>query len=475
MAEHLSGRISLLQFLRQSVRLHVQHLTGSLAASAASPVYVVGNPSADLDSIVSAIVYAYFASGSNSTNGDESHESIRRPHIPLINLPDVRGGAELRRLRPEFVTALSLATESRKETASLVDSTLSEHLITVADFAAQIQDLKKKKRKQDIPTTFDATLVDWNALPLRSSTAGEGALTGLERVTFRIQGCIDHHVDEGFLPPQVLGRVEVGPGSCASLVVDELRKRGMWGGNPKVSDDDDGGSEELCGPAKLALSAILIDTNNLTAEGRVMQVDRASVSFLQDQIQSRSREDAAWDSKPLFQAVREAKASSLDLLTVEEILDRDYKEWSAAGEEKEEVKIGFCAVVRPLHWVVGRAGTPASLVEEMYSFARQRGLDVLVLMTAFNTDEKNGGGEFRRELFLWAVTEHAVAKCESFANRAEHDLGLRQWDGEAGIRSTLNAEGQGQLGWRRVWMQTDVTKSRKQVAPLVRSVWHVAT
>src|SRR2546421_5766540 len=71
--------------------------------SAGTPFTIVlGNPSADLDSFVSAVVYAYLCSALLPIEG------AKRVFIPLINLPTTPA-RELWRLRPEFGTALKLA------------------------------------------------------------------------------------------------------------------------------------------------------------------------------------------------------------------------------------------------------------------------------------------------------------------------------------------------------------------------------
>lgn len=54
---------NLLRFLKQARQTHLSFITGALLSSsrAETPIYVVGNPSADLDSAISVIVYSYFA------------------------------------------------------------------------------------------------------------------------------------------------------------------------------------------------------------------------------------------------------------------------------------------------------------------------------------------------------------------------------------------------------------------------------
>src|ERR1700754_4153942 len=63
-------------------------------------VLVMGNPSADLDSLISAVTTSYFYDLKSNSN-----QSNSRTYIPILNLPSVRS-SDLWRLRPEFGVAL---------------------------------------------------------------------------------------------------------------------------------------------------------------------------------------------------------------------------------------------------------------------------------------------------------------------------------------------------------------------------------
>ncbi|KAL1997615.1 hypothetical protein VTN02DRAFT_1315 [Thermoascus thermophilus] len=225
-------QLSLLQFLKQARNLHAQHVAGFTTSA---PLYVLGNPSADLDSIISAIIYSYFASGSSRVPAQQQQQQKQqqqqqgaRQYIPLINLHDVPSGAELRRLRPEVATALWLSTNpgvpyNDGDVAGWVNdaqsaaSVLRDHALTVADVRAHL-------RRQNVTDwRFEAIMVDWNALPVRAKERpGHGALDTLPGVAIDVVGCIDHHVDEAFVAPAP-GQdrhhhprlIQPGPGSCA--------------------------------------------------------------------------------------------------------------------------------------------------------------------------------------------------------------------------------------------------------------------
>ncbi|CAG8900305.1 unnamed protein product [Penicillium egyptiacum] len=461
--------MTLLQFLRHARQVHLRFLSGAISEP---PIYVIGNPSADLDSIVSAIIYSYCANNRLPIKSP-------RAHIPLLNLPNFPAGTELCRLRPEFSAALWSSTnfpalkieEQFENTLQSAGNFLREHVMTVADFAQSLEDHHVWKQ-----ILADATLVDWNAFPRPSKTdKGSGSLTGLSGVTFRTVGCIDHHLDEHSMPsidalpegqPMI---IQPGPGSCASLITRELQQRELWDANP-----------EMVQVAKLALSAVLVDTSNLTAEGKVTDVDRTAVEFLQSQIEGESQAAANargdWDLEAFYKSVVHAKQNSLDLLTMDEVLDRDYKDWTETSQSSgKTVKMGFCSAVKPMRWIAQKAGGPEKFLDAVRSFAAsaEKDLDVLVIMTAFTgTNDK-----FCRELFVNVMgdNEAAAKGVKSFVEHSSHHLGLIEWsplDGEDIPKMTgdwLSILNEESPLWRKLWVQTNAAGSRKQVAPLLRA------
>lgn len=463
----MPSAMTLLQFLRHARQVHLQFLSGALSDP---PIYVLGNPSADLDSIISAILYSYCASNSLPTTSP-------RAHVPLLNLANVPAGTELYRLRPEFVTALHLSTncpalrpdERFQNSSDSAGKLLREHVITIADFA---QTLSRRSVQNQI--TADVTMVDWNALPNPvDGQPGHGSVTGLSGVSFRTVGCIDHHVDEHFVPRtgsipanQPL-TIQPGPGSCSSLITNVMAQRGLWAASADAST-----AAEIAQVAKLALAAVLIDTSNLTAEGKVTEADVQAVDFLCKQVE---KEDPDWNRAGFYEQILTAKKNSLDLLTLPEILDRDYKDWTETTSSGESVKIGFCSSVKPVRWIVEKAGDPSGFLDAVRSFAasESKQLDVVVVMTSFT----HGEGEHSRELFVCAMDEckGAVEGAKAFVAQSGSQLGLEEWSPLVSdvpdstvreIRATLSCESFGL--WRRLWVQTNTTASRKQVAPLLR-------
>ncbi|KAL4869255.1 hypothetical protein BDV12DRAFT_168168 [Aspergillus spectabilis] len=445
---------SLLQFLKTALQVHHRFIAGSLSR-AESPIYVIGNPSADLDSIISALVYSYFAH--NRVPRDSP-----RPHVPVINLDNVPAGTELHRLRPEFIKALQLSWRDDARASEVEESSsLGEHFLTVADFTTQLQRGDSEGQLQ-----ADSVLVDWNALPIPSSDdrSGKGSLPGLS-VEFTVLGCIDHHADEGFLPPIASTQPDlVEPtGSCTSLVVTKLEEMGLWQKSDSVSANE----EQL---AKLAMSSILIDTANLTNKDKVTSSDTSAYDFL---FPKAITTDASWDANQFYKEICETKQNSLDLLTVDEILGRDYKEWAekpTRHTDQAPLQIGICSIVKSVPWIVQKAGNAHAFLDDLKAFASERELDVVAVMSAFGSAEKS---EFSRELLIYGLNDRGVKALETFVSNASSQLGLVEWfslDGDdhaQDIKDTLDAPDNSPL-WTRIWVQTNVAKSRKQVAPLIR-------
>ncbi|CAH0055305.1 unnamed protein product [Clonostachys solani] len=250
-------------------------LAAARAALAAPPAertlpltFVVGNESADLDSLCSAVVYAYLR-----TNGKQ--QSL---HIPLSNLPRAD---------------LALRTEM---TAVLKDADLTpSDLLTLSE----LPDLK--------PEDTRWLLIDHNSL------------TGpLRKFESQVIGCIDHHVDEGTIPRDRSPRIIEPCGSCMSLVIEESKK--LWEAVAAGSHHSE--VEKL---ARLALAPVLIDTINLTAKDKTKPKDRSAAEFLQGKMR-----DEKFHPDAYYKAI-EAVKEDISELSFRDIFRKDYKEWTEGG------------------------------------------------------------------------------------------------------------------------------------------------
>jgi exopolyphosphatase len=277
-------------------------------------------------------------------------------------------------------------------------------------------------------------------------------------------GCIDHHVDESYVPSNASPRIiRTGIGSCTSLVVQHLRDSQLW-----PVPDDGYAAGEL---ARLALAPILIDTANLTAEGKVSDTDRDAVAFLESCILSTSTSTSAqkeWNRKSFYDEIATTKANSLDLLTIPEIFDRDYKEWTESTKTGEKLTIGISSIAKPIIWLLEKAESVDEFLKLVHDFAQKpnHNLDVFGIMTT----STSASGDFQRELLVIAFGATASEALEKFDRKAKKELHLMSWNESLELLDSMKSKLTDANRSSSLWWQRDVTKSRKQVAPLLREI-----
>lgn len=280
----------------------------------------------------------------------------------------------------------------------------------------------------------------------------------------RVVGCIDHHADEDKVPKDTGSepRIITTSGSCTSLIINHCRS--AWEGAHSSNDlktEDTSTSTALWDAevAKFALASILIDTLNLQDEHKTTKHDEEAVHYLEAKIKQSKSAGDEFNRTTFFKELNEAK-KDLSNLTLEEILRKDYKQWTEG-----ELNLGTSAVVQPISFLLSKATSPSSnnnkgtqdftpLLNAAKSFAEKKTLCIFSIMTAFETPSQ----AFARELAVLAVDARGFDVCKKFADQQGEKLKLevcdeREEDGEH---------------WFRVWRQGNVACSRKQVAPLLR-------
>ncbi|SIQ62924.1 exopolyphosphatase [Alkalispirochaeta americana] len=180
---------------------------------------VLGNEAADLDSMVSALVYSFYRSGPEETD-------LR---IPVINIP--RGDYKLR------TEAVFLLRQAGIDPALL-------SFIDEIDLAG----LHRAGR-------LELTLVDHNRLAGNQSDLADA-----------VREIVDHHADEGLFSDALVRLIEP-TGSAATLVAREISRN-----TPELLEKD---------VASLLVGTILLDTVNLDpAAQRTTPDDQAMVDLL---------------------------------------------------------------------------------------------------------------------------------------------------------------------------------------------------
>ncbi|KAI9822626.1 MAG: Exopolyphosphatase [Pycnora praestabilis] len=432
---------------RNSLRGFLAHAKSALQTGiekSQKVTIVIGNESADLDSLTSAILYAYIRS---STPPSISRRApFTNLYIPVANLQrrDII-------LRPEWLALFPHAN---------IDPS---HITTLTDLG---QDFFTSVAK---PENTKWILVDHNNL--RPTILNE--IYGK-----RVAGVIDHHEEEHAVPEDTSDepRIIEKTGSCTSLVTNFCRE--SWdsisssavssGGSHAQGDEiiDDGAVARTWDAqvAKLALASILVDTVNLTSKAKVTDYDFKAVEYLEAKIKASSQDAMKYDRQAFYNEIDTAK-KDIDEIEVYQIFRKDYKEY----EEKNGKKLGISSVVKPISFLQDKARKEGSsskdsntpFLDSVKTFAQDRGLSIFSIMTTSTST----AGDFQRELFVWALDPSSVDAAKKFGESAAAELGLEDWDeSEEGLDIV-----DGKETWRKVWWQRDVGKSRKQVAPLLRN------
>lgn len=377
---------------------------------------VIGNESADLDSITCALVYSYVLSSKSES------KRAGKFWIPVTNIP-----ASDLALRPELTALLKHADLKPSE------------LITLDDLPDGFLPVDKT----------DWTLVDHNAL--------QGKLVEVYRSA--VKGVIDHHDDEKTVAASAEPRLIAKSASCASHVTNYIRDTwqdlgsmvsstiGAAQEDGRLVDDFPYASTWDAQVAKLALGALLIDSINMKAEHKVTEHDKKAVRFLEAKINISHKYGKDYDRDKFFHEINEAK-SNIDDLSLRDILRKDYKQW-----QEGDLTLGISSVVQPIQYMENKQDLDRSIE----AWSKERSLNLFAIMTAYN-----GDSGFHRQLHLSAFDDKGKQAAEKFVKNAEHKLDLRVVEG-----FQPSAE-DGPLSFRRFWNQQNLEASRKQVGPLMR-------
>lgn len=471
--------------------------------------------SIDLDSLCSSLVLAYFKSqeallSSQTRTSTSSPSSLPKGtlHIPLCHLPRADLG-----LRPEFAAVLRQA------------GLTPEELITLDDIPFPSSTAEEADRSNGSSPSLDPgltrwVLVDHNVLTGRLAREFSPPSSGDRKG--KVVGCIDHHDDEGKLPPvgaECEPRIIEKSGSCMSLVVEHCR--GIW---EEASAGASSSADKQAAPdqqqekrrklddqiARLVLAPILIDTNDLRDANKTTEHDTQVVEWLEQTKLVRCREDdddigkggaegsgnksRGFDRTAYFDHIQHLK-NDISQMSLRDVLRKDYKEWTetsssssstAPGDKAETtttmIRLGTMSCSCRISYLLENTcqNDARAFIRGLQEWIAEKDLDVAAIMSAYE-DEETGGG-FKRDLFLWGVTTRGgggdykrnpsgkgVEAAERFVVNYNGQLKLMSW--EDGRLDTKSAEEEGEEskhGFRRCWTQGTTKFSRKQVAPMLR-------
>jgi len=276
----------------------------------------------------------------------------------------------------------------------------------------------------------------------------------------KVTGVVDHHDDDHKVPKDATPRVIEKSGSCCSLVVsycrddwDEIASASSSTGATNAQDQgivDDAAYTSAWDAqlAKLALVPILIDTFNLKDEHKVTDHDKKAIKYLEARINASPKIGKDFERDTLFHEINEAK-SDLDGLSLDDILRKDYKQWSEG-----DLTLGISSVVKPVDYLMAK---PSDFVPTLSAFAQKRGLDLLAITTAYTAKS----GDFARQLMLMATADGKASEiAHNFVSSSSAELQLDD--------AELEASQESEVPYLRFWDQKNVAASRKRIAPLLR-------
>ncbi|KAJ2237042.1 Exopolyphosphatase [Coemansia sp. RSA 1722] len=402
----------------KSLASNTARLTSGSPSSVGKLTLVLGNESADLDSMASSISLAY-----TLTQAGEI------PAIPIINV----NRSDLA-LRPDC--GLLLSTTLQASGASIQDLTFIDDF----DLRSVVKHYEPAENYV-VPGELEVWLADHNAPASRQQY--------LEPF---VKGIVDHHVDEGrCLSAQT--RIIDMVGSCATLVGTMIREK-----------------EELIDPvlAKMILSPILVDTANLSPTAmKATDKDRACVSWLFPQVQwsdvsvSADKDDDApltldvQNTTELYKTLDKLKGQ-VSHLSSRDLLRKDYKQWQVSDLSGIVWNVGISSVGYRLKKWIKRDGQ-TTIVDAVDRWIEDQGLDIALVMNHGKVKE-NGVKTYGRDL--------VVAFSASKENRSLSII-------DSLVKTDLNLVpyvGTNDTGLVRFYSQLKTEASRKQVFPTVKQV-----
>ena len=281
----------------------------------------------------------------------------------------------------------------------------------------------------------------------------------------RVHGVIDHHEEENSVRQDTdpEPRVVQKAGSCTSLVIGTFRDDwqrisglSMASGAAHAQGDSLANDSHLSNlwdaqVAKLAMGSILIDTSNLTSYHKTTNIDIEMSEFLENKI---LLSDTMWNRKVFYQELNTAR-KDIDDFEVKDILRKDWKWWT----ERDGKTLGIASAVKPLDFLTQKATKERNSELGLENIIQEIMDDKKLSVFAIMTNSKAPGGGRKRELLLQTRPDEAIIRKffdDSFGKTLQLEL-LEL----PGVRQDENTS-------RNIWIQGDISKSRKQVAPLLR-------
>ncbi|KAL1573604.1 exopolyphosphatase [Candida albicans P57072] len=397
-----------------SIKSYLTNLRQQLKSkSLNSPLTVVtGNQSADMDSVVSALTFAYF-----------SNLHSKQYIIPLINIP--RRDLKLRR---DIVTLLDYY------------SITEDLLFFVEDF-------------QNIVKESDQILIN---LVDHNNIQGDELHEAFGAGKLKVVGIIDHHEDEGqFVESQP--RIIRTCGSNSSLVFNYFYNEFFKNNTSKFL-------ETQLEAIKLLLGPLLIDTSGMTQ--KVEEPDTEAFSIYQKALEGDEKFIQLFansgDKDPYTNYYSTLKAAKKDVSGFKfvDLLRKDYKQFTFDSGDR----VGFSSVTKAFKWIVANY-SKEEIEKTLIKTLEENNIDLLIIGTHFTRKDND---KYTRE-FGYYYKKSENEKFNNLHNLAETKLQLNnEVYGADKIVSTV--ETLSSHGNFKVFNQGNISASRKQVVPIVKEI-----
>lgn len=370
--------------------------------------FVTGNQSADMDSVVSAITYAYFYN---------QKYPLEPPFLPLVNIT-----RDELRLRRDIVLLLQSHSITKDELFFLDD---------VQELTAGAKSL------------LEVVLVDHCGLQ------GELLNQLYDEQRLKVVGIIDHHADENSFT-DASPRIIHTNGSCSALVFN------YW--NKQLGGIDD---KQV---VSLLLGPLLIDTSNMTQKVEAGDTEAFAKykSILLDGpalVETKLAVGGSPSTDNLYSTLKTAK-KDLDGFLFFDILRKDYKQFKFVTQAGTSVTIGFSSLGKSISWILKKFSA-VEVVDTLDQMVKTFHLDVVVITTSYTKKEND---EYTRE-FCFHPRKAGLENLADFAEPLKLDDNIYNKAAVEAVTTEVNKSRP-----FHVFNQVNIYASRKQVVPVVKSI-----
>eukprot|EP00833_Pecoramyces_ruminatium_P002623 jgi/Orpsp1_1/1176655/evm.model.c7180000058459.2 len=351
---------------------HLQNSKKSLTAGGSdnnkTTTLVLGNETADLDSMISALFYSYLAS---ITSKDKN-----RQYIPLINL-----NREDFKLKTDCIYPIVNYFNSQYKGKEVNYETCSQELVFRDDITPSV--LNSLHSLQIVLVDHNRLCYDFEQL--------------LSQKDYAIESIIDHHIDENKYQPIHLKIINM-VGSTVSLIT-QLYQQESEKNQALFQDKMD------TAMAKLFLAPILIDSVNLNREyNRTTDIDENSAEYLKTII---LKEEKDFDTNTYYRVLKENKHRIADL-SIYDLMRKDFKKYFNHPNPDQDAPDNFFYGISSIsRWCIeklienskGKEGddddAKNEIITSMKQWMKKQNLKFLLLMASHLDDDI-----FKRELFF---------------------------------------------------------------------------